>query len=190
MDTPRTIVFLGKSGSGKDTQAKFVAEKLEPVLYVSTGSFFRKVMSKDTTMGRRTKQVMDNGELMPHWFGAFAWEQTLLEELKGEENIIFPSSPRNAEEARELDEVLEWLGRDLSEAVLVDVPDEEAVKRLLKRARFDDNEEDIRARLSWFEPHVGPVIEYYEKAGRLHRVNGVGSVEEIFEKIKAALKIE
>lgn len=189
MTQPRTIVFLGKSGSGKDTQAKIVAEKLKPALYVSTGAFFREAMNKDTAMGRRTKEVMDNGELMPHWFGALAWEQTLLEKLKDKENIIFPSSPRNPEEAEELDEVLEWLGRDLSEAVLVDVPDEEVIKRLLKRARFDDNEKDIRARLAWFELHVGPTIDYYEKAGRLHRVDGVGSIEEIKERIAKALGI-
>jgi len=189
MNTPRTIAFLGKSGSGKDTQADFVAEKLVPNLYISTGDIGRDLMKKDTLVGRRVKETLDEGKIFPAWLAEFMWQREMAENLKGDEYIIFPSSPRKKTEAEELDNVLGWLGRSLSEAVLVDISDDEAVRRLLARGRFDDNEEDIRARLAWFEPNVGPAIEYYEKAGRLHRVDGVGSIEEIEKRVAKALGI-
>jgi adenylate kinase len=71
----------------------------------------------------------------------------------------------------------------------VDIPNTEVMTRLLKRGRSDDIEENIKERLVWFKRDVGPVIDYYEKAGRLHKIDGVGSVEEIAERIAQALGI-
>ncbi len=186
----RTIVFLGKSGSGKDTQAEILAKKIELVLYISTGDLFREMQNKDTLIAKKTEEVLSKGGLIPAWLASFMWQKELSEKLKYGQNIIFPSSPRRLPEAKELDEVLEWLERGLSEAVLVDIPDEEVMTRLLKRSRFDDTEENIKERIAWFKSEVEPTIEYYEQQGRLHRVNGVGAVGEISKRINKILEID
>lgn len=187
--TPRTIAFLGKSGSGKDTQIELLAQKLKPALIEITGDRFRKIAKMDTVAGRKIRIILDEGGLPPGWFAEYLWQDMLIHELKGEEHLIFGGSPRRIEEAKELDEVLEWFERSRPEAVLLDISDDEAVERLLKRGRHDDTEESTRERLKWFEENVGPVIDYYEKSGRLRRVDGMGTVEEVFERIKDALKL-
>jgi|SRR3990167_9257698 len=187
--TPRTIVLLGKSGSGKDTQAKLVAEKLQPFLYISTGDLGRALMKSPTAFGHKVKETLEKGGIFPDWLASYLWEKDLAERLQGEENIVFPSSPRKIGEAEKIDTVLEWLGRRAAEAVLIDISDDEAVKRLLGRGRADDTEENIRERLSWFEPEVSPTIRYYEERGRLYRIDGVGTVKEIFNRIKEVLKL-
>jgi adenylate kinase len=73
--------------------------------------------------------------------------------------------------------------------VLLDISNEEAVSRLLKRKRSDDTEESIKERLSWFEENVGPAITYYEGHGRLHRVDGMGTIEDVAERIAQSLGI-
>lgn len=190
MTTPRTIVVLGKSGSGKDTQVKLLIEKLKPSLVISTGGLARTLMEKSTLMGQRVKETLKKGGLLPAWLGAFLWQEALSEKFTGDENLIFSSSPRRVDEAEELDEVMRWLERGNVEAVLVDVSDDEALARLLKRGRDDDTENNIRERLSWFKEDVVPVIDYYQQKGRLHKVNGIGKVEDIFERIKQALGLE
>ena len=107
----------------------------------------------------------------------------------GAENIIMDGSPRRLDEAVEMDEVFKWLGREKIEVVLVDITEDEAVKRLLKRGRADDTEEAIRSRLRWFNESAMPAVEYYEKSGRLLRVDGLGTVEEIHLRIKQVLGI-
>ncbi len=190
MVNSRTIVFLGKSGSGKDTQAEILAEKLKPSLLVSTGDLAREIMESNTLIGKRVKETLAEGGLLPAWLASFLWEKKLAGEFVGEENLIFPSSPRRVPEAKEIDEVIKWLGRDGKvEAVLVDIPDEEVFTRLLKRGRADDTKENIQERLNWFKRDVEPVIDYYEKDSRLYRVDGVGPVEEIAKRIDKALII-
>lgn len=187
----KTIVVLGKSGSGKDTQAEMLLSNLSPSLLVSTGNAVRELSQKDTLIGERIQQILGDGGLLPAWLAAFLWERELANKFKGNEHLVFSSSPRRVEEARELDEVLEWLGREKSQAVYLDIPDDEAVERIVKRSRDgNDNEENVRARLLWFNEMVEPVIAYYEQVGRLHRINGVGSVEDIHLQILDSLGIE
>ena len=189
--TPRTIVLLGKSGSGKDTQIELLAKKLEPHLIVSTGEKFREIAELDSVAGRKINTILKEGGLPPDWFAEYLWQGELIYNLKGEEHIICGGTPRRLNEAKKWDEVITWLGRKLPEAVLVDIPDDEAVARIVKRARNkDDNEENVRKRLEWFRDNVVPVINYYEEEGRLQRVDGVGTVEEVFERIRAALNLE
>jgi len=187
----KTIVVLGKSGSGKDTQADLLLKDLKPSLLVSTGDSVRDMSQKETLLGERIKQILGEGGLLPAWLAAFLWERELANKFKGDEHLVFSSSPRRVEEAKELDEVLSWLKRDKSEAVLLDIPDEEAVGRIVKRSRDgNDNEENVRERLKWFNEIVEPVVKYYESEGRLHRINGVGAVEDIHAQVLDSLGIE
>lgn len=187
---PQTIVVLGRSGSGKGTQIELIKEKLgQPCLYISTGNLFRELAQTDSFTGRKIKQVIENGGLPDEWLAEFLWQKEVTEKVKGGEHIIFDGSPRRLDEAVELDHVLEWLERREAKIVLVDITEEEALTRLLKRARSDDSEASIRSRLGWFTKNVQPVIDYYEKSGRLIKVDGMGTVEEIFERIKQVLSL-
>ncbi|MBI4119839.1 MAG: nucleoside monophosphate kinase [Parcubacteria group bacterium] len=189
MFSPRVIILLGRSGSGKGTQGEFLRQKLEPCLYVYTGDLFRQLARRNNVAGRKVKQVMDEGGLPPEWLAAFLWQSELLSNLRGGENIIFDGTPRRLDEAKEMDKTLEWLGWTDIRAVLIDITPEEALARLLRRKRSDDTEETIKNRLAWFESSVAPAIDYYRDTGRLVRVDGLGTVEEVFARIKKELNI-
>lgn len=185
----KTIIILGRSGSGKGTQAILLKKKLEPCLHIVAGDLFRALAQKEGLAGRKVKEILAAGGLPPEWLAEFLWGKELIENLLGEENIIFDGSPRRVGEAERLDEVLGWLGRPSPRAVLVDITEQEAITRLLKRGRGDDQESNIRARLDWFNKSVLPVIDYYENSGRLIKVDGIGSVEDVFARITKALGI-
>ena len=188
---PQTIIILGRSGSGKGTQAELLKKLLEPCLYVYTGDLFRELVQTPTMAGRKVKEIVEGGGLPKEWLAAFLWQRKLVDGLKsGLENVIIDGSPRRLDEAREMDEVFEFLGRRRVKIILVDITEDEAVKRLLKRGRTDDSEEAIRSRLAWFNTEALPAIEYYEKSGRLIKVDGMGTVEEIHSHIKNALGIQ
>ncbi len=188
--TPRSITILGKSGSGKDTQVEILAKKITPNIVVSTGDHFRAMEKLDTVAGRKVKKILEEGGFMPAWLAAYTWQDEFVQTLKGDEHLLFKSNPRRLEEAQELDEVIKWLGRSPVEAVLLDISDEEAMKRMLKRDRDEyDTEENIKERLAWFRREVTPVIEHYEHSGRLHRIDGVGPIDEIAERIVQALRL-
>jgi adenylate kinase len=186
---PRTIVILGKGGSGKDTQLALLKEKLVPCITIITGDLFRALAAQPTAIGRRVKRTDQEGGLQPAWAAQYVWMRVLVEQLTGAQHILCSGIARRLEEAKSLDDVIGWLERPLPEALLIDISDEEAKKRLMLRKRHDDTEEAIDERLSWFKKDVGPVIDYYEQHERLYRVDGIGTVSEVFDRIKAALAI-
>ena len=187
--TSQTIIILGRSGSGKGTQAELLKKLLDPCLYIYAGDLFRELAEADSLAGKKIKETTESGGLPPEWIAAFLWQRELIYGVHGAENIIIDGSPRRLDEAQEMDEVLNWLGRGQAKVILIDITEDEAVKRLLKRGRADDTEESIRARLAWFNAEAQPAIEYYEKSGRLIKVDGLGTVEEIHERINQALNI-
>ena len=186
----QTLVFLGRSGSGKGTQVELIKKMLEPYLYIYTGDLFRSLAKTDSFAGKKIKGVINVGGLPEEWLASFLWQRELIEKFNGGENLIFDGTPRRLPEAENLDKVLEWLERKEGlKALLVDITEDEAVTRLFKRARTDDSEEAIRSRLGWFKTSTEPVIDYYEKSGRLVRVDGMGTIEEIHQRIKKALNL-
>ncbi|MEK7565272.1 MAG: nucleoside monophosphate kinase [Patescibacteria group bacterium] len=186
----KTIIVLGRSGSGKGTQVELLKKLFEPCLSIYTGDLFRALEKEETLAGKKVRELVDSGGLPPEWIAEFLWQKELIYKLKDNENIIFDGAPRRLDEAGKLDEVLSWLGRTDIKVILIDITEDEAVKRLLKRGRADDTEESIRSRLSWFNTDAMPAIEYYEKSNRLIKVDGMGSIDEIHERIKTALEIE
>lgn len=186
----QTIIILGRSGSGKGTQAELLKKLLSPCLYIYTGDLFRELAEADTLAGQKIKAALAGGGLPQEWLAAFLWQKELIYGIHGSENIIIDGSPRRLDEAEEMDKVLEWLDRTNIKVLLVDITEDEAVKRLLKRGRADDSEDSIRARLAWFNTEAKPAIEHYEKSGRLVKVDGLGPIAEIHERIKAALGLK
>jgi len=188
---PLTITFLGRSGCGKGTQAKLLMDQLKIELYISTGDLARDLSQKETLAGKKVAQILQKGDFLPSWLAYTLWQRELVEKLVGpEQDIILDGSPRWLEEARFLDEVMTWYERPLPTPVLLDITREEATKRLRLRGRPDDTEENINNRLDWYEKETVSVIEYYEKQGRLVRVDGMPPPGKVFDNLLAGLGLK
>lgn len=186
-----TIVVLGRSGSGKGTQARLILARLKgrSVFYLETGRFLRDLIGRKnvTTEIARTR-IMEKGELFPWWFPIFLWMRVLVEGGNGDRHLVGDGTPRRLSEARLIDEIMAWHGRPLPLCVYVDVSRKETYRRLLARGRADDTAEAIKNRLDYFPRDVEPVIRYYARHGRSVRVNGEQAPEKVFEEIDGALK--
>ena len=180
------VIFLGPPGAGKGTQAARLAEELS-FKKLSTGDILRDHVARGTPLGLQVKPIMDRGDLVP--------DDLILALIREElsDRVIFDGFPRTIPQAEALDRLLEETGTRLLGVVLVEAPEEELVRRLLKRAelegRSDDNEETIRRRLQVYREKTEPLIQYYEKTGALRRVDGLGTPNEVYARIRAALGI-
>ena len=185
------IVLLGPPGSGKGTQAARLVNELD-VPHISTGELLRNAVKAGTLLGQKAKAVIDRGELVSDEIMLGLLEERLSEpDVK--KGFILDGYPRNLAQAEALDEVLERLGMPVEEALLIDVDIEMVIDRIAKRAReegrSDDTEEVARNRMKVYEERTAPVIEYYGRKGLLSRVLGVGSVPEVFQRIRGVLQI-
>jgi adenylate kinase len=180
------ILLLGAPGSGKGTQGQLLSQRLQ-IPKIATGDILRAAMKADTALGRQAKQYYDAGKLVP--------DQLVLELIKRElakpeaqDGAIFDGFPRTAAQAELVDKTLGQRGQRLNHVLLLDVPEEELVRRLHARAvqegRADDTPDAIRTRLVVYQQDTAPLIAYYGQRGNVHRVPGVGTVEEIAQEIK------
>ena len=184
------IVLLGAPGSGKGTQAKLLKETLG-IPHISTGELLRAAVAAESPLGLEAKVFMDAGDLVPDdlMLG-------LLEERLGKDDaqpgFILDGYPRNLEQARALDEVLARLNVPLDEAIQIDVDYALIAERLANRAhlegRSDDSTEVVRNRLDVYEEQTAPVIDFYARKGILSQVYGVGTIEEVFQRLCGVLQ--
>lgn len=180
------ILLLGAPGSGKGTQGQLLAERLG-VPRIATGDILRAAMTANTPLGRQAKRFYDAGILVP--------DSIVLDLIKQElatpaarDGAVFDGFPRTAAQAELVDRTLAERGQRLNHVLLLDVPEDELVRRLQARAaqegRSDDTPEAIRTRLNVYRKDTAPLIAYYAQRGNVHRVPGVGPIEEIAQAIK------
>lgn len=183
------IVLLGPPGSGKGTQAALLKEHLG-VPHISTGELLRTAVADGTTLGTKAQGFMDRGELVPDELML-----GLIEERLGADDVkpgfLLDGYPRNLSQAEALDEVLERIGQPVEIALELVVDEEQIVARLAQRAaeegRSDDTEEVVRNRLAVYREQTAPVSGYYAERSLLVQVDGVGSIEEINQRLVSAL---
>jgi adenylate kinase len=185
----RRLLLLGPPGAGKGTQALRLVERLG-VPQISTGDMLRAAVAAGSEVGRRAKPYMDQGKLAPDEIVVAAAEQRLgLPDAK--RGFILDGFPRTAAQAEALDELLRRLGVSLERCVALRVSEEELVKRLLRRAeiegRTDDNEASIRTRMREYREKTEPLIAHYRKRGVLREVDGIGTEDEVAQRIERAL---
>lgn len=179
----KTILFVGKPGSGKETQAKLLAEKMGFTVF-STGVRFREIREEDTNLGHRVRETVDQGLLLPAWLASYLFQEAMLR-VPLEQGLIFEGTGRALSEAKLFDEVAVWLGRPYR-VLNLRISDNEAIKRQVGRGRHDsDTEEKVRVRLAEYETHTAPVIDFFRGNGTLIDVDGERSVEEIQKEIEA-----
>ncbi|MBI2109115.1 MAG: nucleoside monophosphate kinase [Parcubacteria group bacterium] len=183
-----TILMLGKTGSGKETQARLLQKKLNFKLF-SSGDRFRAIQEMNTELGNRIRKDMDNGYLMPDWLSTYIFQEGLFQ-LKTGEGIIFEGTARKLPEAKAFDIIANWLGRTAYVCIHLVVPDEEVVARQLKRGRKDSNtKEKIQTRLNEYYKYTAAVIDFFRAHNKIVDINGVGSVEKIHDDIVLKLKL-
>lgn len=195
---PISVVFFGRSGSGKGTQADLLLKHLAksspsvPVVYVETGDRLRNfVKGSDSFSAQLTRDTMAAGKLMPIFIPVWAWVSLLLEKFTGKEHLVFDGVARRIEEAPVLDSALAFYGRTDARVILLEVPVPEVTTRLLKRGRHDDKEEKIAERLRWYETDVVPSVEFFRKSQncKFVTVNGHQSIEDVHRDVLKALEL-
>jgi adenylate kinase len=185
------IVLLGAPGSGKGTQAALMVKRLGRP-HISTGLLLRNAAERGTELGLKAKSIIDRGELVPDEIMSDMIEERLSREDVAN-GFILDGYPRNLDQARSLDDMLERLGQPADIAIQIDVDSEQIIKRLANRAeqenRVDDSEDVVRNRMRVYHEKTAPVIDYYAGKGVLTHVMGDGPVDEIQERIISVLKV-
>jgi adenylate kinase len=183
------IVLLGPPGAGKGTQAAALIEWLG-IPHISTGDMLRAAVKAGTPVGLKAKAVMDAGELVSDDIVIGIAEERLSED-DAKAGFLLDGFPRTWAQAEALEGLLGKLDRGLDVCLALTVDQEAIVERLLRRAelegRADDNEKVIRERMRVYDNETAPLLEFYEKRNLLTEVSGMGTVEEVGEKIRAAL---
>ena len=183
------LVLLGAPGSGKGTQATRLKDHLQ-VPHISTGDLLRGEVAAGTPLGLQAKEVMARGDLVS--------DEILLGMLEDRfsrpdtrNGFILDGYPRNLAQAAAMDALLQRIGQPMDVALQLEVDNELLIDRLAGRAkdegRADDNPESVRKRLRVYDEQTAPVIEFYRSHGQLTVVDGVGSLDAVFNRIIEAI---
>jgi adenylate kinase len=210
------LILLGPPGAGKGTQAERLREDFD-VAYIATGDILRKAVAEETELGKKAKEYMSNGDLVPDEVII----GVILEEVRSEaaqDGFLLDGFPRTVDQATALDDALGRLDRRLTAVLLIDAPDDEVVRRLSGRRmcsksghvynvhtdppkhdevcdqdgsrliqRDDDREETVRKRLDVYHRQTAPLVEFYEERDLLKRFDGTRSPTEVHDHIRATI---
>ncbi|MDY0370104.1 MAG: adenylate kinase [Bacteroidales bacterium] len=184
------IALFGPPGAGKGTQSKLLLEKYN-LTYISTGDILREEIAKQTALGKEAKSIIEKGGLVPDEIIVQIIEKKVIMNLDSH-GILFDGFPRTVVQAYILEGLLLKLNSSLTCMLSLEVPEDELITRMLERAktsgRADDNLDIIKVRLQEYENKTKPVINFYKAKNIYHPINGVGNVEEIFEKLSHTIE--
>ena len=214
----KIIILLGKSGSGKGTQAELLQEKLN-LDYIGSGNLLRARAKKNDFTGKNLGKALNSGKLAPTAVILKLWLDR-ADQLKNKKNLkgfIMDGNPRKILEAYLIDEAFDWYEWN-PKILLIDISNKEAIWRLTKRrickkcknvlpfvgefrkmrkcpecggqliTRSDDTSSSVKKRLAWFKKDVQPIINYYRKSGRLIKINGEQPINDVFKDVLKAIK--
>jgi len=180
------ILILGAPGSGKGTQGQILAERLG-LPKITTGDLLRAAMKDGTSLGVEAKKYYDEGKLVPDSV-VLGMIKDELDRPEAKTGAILDGFPRTAAQAELVDRTLGRRGQRLNHILLLDVTEEELVRRMRARAqvegRTDDSPEAIATRLQVYQRDTAPLIAHYAQRGIVHRVPGTGTVDQIAGEIK------
>ena len=209
------LIIFGPQGAGKGTQSEKISEKYG-IPGIATGEIFRAALMGRTALGLKVSQYVDSGKLVPDELTI----EVVSERLHADDckdGFLLDGFPRSLKQAEALDGILGAQGKALDAALVIEVPEEVSLRRLLGRRacedcgknyhldnppmvnwtcdrcggkvveRADDHEETIRKRLSLYHSQTEPLKAYYEQKGLLRTVDGLGAPDEVFERIASSI---
>ncbi len=186
----KNIVIFGAPGSGKGTQSDLLISKYG-FNHISTGDVLRGEMAKGSELGKTAKAFIDKGQLIPDSLMIDILASVYDAFGADHKGVIFDGFPRTIPQAEALKEMLDKRGHCVAAMIELDVPEDELMTRLIKRGqesgRSDDNAETIKKRLDVYHNQTAPLIEWYEKEGLRHHIDGLGSLERISGDICAVI---
>ena len=185
------IVIFGAPGSGKGTQSDKIIEHYN-LFHISTGDVLRDNIRRGTELGQIAKGYIDQGQLVPDELIIDLLAQVLDENKENvKEGVIFDGFPRTIPQAEALEHLLADRGTQITAVVGLEVPEEELIRRILLRGqmsgRSDDNEDTARKRLETYHNQTSPLKAYYQEQGKYCAINGLGTIDGIFDLIKESL---
>ena len=184
------VVIFGAPGSGKGTQSEKLIERYG-LHHISTGEVLRDHIARKTPVGQIAKTYINQGQLIPDSLMIRILEEIIDNEPKAKQGVILDGFPRTSPQAEALNRFLERRGQKIHHVVGLEVPEDELVDRMIKRGmqtgRADDNLETIQNRLKVYHQSTTPLRDFYIKEGKYRPIEGIGSVDEIFSRISAAI---
>ncbi|MGI6065804.1 MAG: adenylate kinase [Bacillota bacterium] len=210
------IILLGPPGAGKGTQAEVLVKKLS-IPHISTGDMFRNAIKEGTDLGKKAKEYMDSGQLVPDEVTVGIVRERISQDDCGS-GFLLDGFPRTVAQAEALDEILAEMKTQLDAVISIEVPSEKLVTRLTGRRvcrkcgatyhmefnppgqdgicnkcggelyqRSDDTEETVLSRLNVYEKQTAPLIQYYNQKGLLKRIDGDKPIDQVLVKIGESL---
>ena len=184
------IVLFWKPGAGKGTQADFLKHKYN-LVHLSTGDIFRFNMKNDTELGKLAKSYIDNGDLVPDEV-TINMLQDEVEKNPQAKGFLFDGFPRTIAQAEALDKFLAGKNQEITATVALEANDEILVQRLLERGKTsgradDQDEEKIRNRYQEYNEKTAPLMDYYKAQHKFYAVDGIGTIEEVTERLSLVL---
>ena len=189
MNKALNLIILGPQGSGKGTQAALLANKFN-LAFLGSGDLLREVAKTDTPLGREVHQTInvEGRHMRSEVISQIIKDK--LQSLPKEQGVILESYPRNLEQYKDFKNFWPSFGRGDYQVLFIELTQEEAIKRMMLRKRFDDNEETIRKRLELFYSLTMPMIIEMKKDGAVITINGAPSIEEVQEEILQKLNLK
>ena len=180
------LIIFGPPGSGKGTQAVKLERKYN-LVHISTGDLFRSEIEEGSELGTRASEFMSKGELVPDEVTIGMLRKKMMAH-KDAEGFIFDGFPRTAPQAEALDSLLGMLDQQIDALIMLDVAEDEIVKRIVLRSaesgRADDSDESIiRNRYQVYQNQTAPIYAHYHANGKAHKISGIGSIDDIFQKL-------
>ncbi|HQW43574.1 MAG: adenylate kinase [Chitinophagaceae bacterium] len=180
------LILFGPPGCGKGTQSDKLVEKYG-LVHLSTGNLLRQEIKDKTPLGLEAKSFIDKGQLVPDEV-VIGMVDSYFDQHKDAKGFLFDGFPRTVAQAKALDKLMELKKTEIGKVLVLDVNEEELIKRLVLRGktsgRSDDADENIqRNRQEVYKKETLPVAAYYSKSGKVAKVDGMGSISEIFDRL-------
>lgn len=184
------IILCGAPGCGKGTQSEFIVNKYN-LHHLSTGNLMRREMASGSELGKLLDSYISQGHLVPDDVTLQLLEQYIDSLPADTKGLIFDGFPRTLNQAVQLERLMKKRGDTTAMLIDINVPEDEIIRRLLERGktsgRADDNLETIKERLVVYHEQTRPVDDYYELNDKYVRIQGLGTISEIFGRISRVL---